>query len=380
MELSRYDLESIERHRAAPDADASLARRFPARVSAIVMPFNAIGRSAVQSGGIVMSDGQTPTRRTFLARAGLAAVSARVLIRSRDASAQTSVPNSSGAASPTLQAPPNTCDCHHHIYDAVRFPLPANSSNPMVSQARAEEYQLLKKRLRTTRSVIVTPAPYVTDNRVTLDAIARLGPTARGVAVVRPEVTDAELKALDRGGIRGIRFSLNPSAALLNPVTTIDMVEPLSKRIASLGWHVQVNLAPEGIAAAEALWNRLPTPIVFDHLAGIPGRAGTSHPAYAVVRRLIDKGRTWVKLSVRSGTSDDGPPTYADLARLGQEFVQAAPERLVWGSNWPHPGETEKPDDAILFDLMARWAPDERTRRRILVDNPATLYGFGRSL
>lgn len=326
-----------------------------------------------------MSDGGIP-RRTFLARAGLAAVSASLVVRARDSGAQTSVPNSSGTASPTLQAPPSTCDCHHHIYDAVRFPLPADSSNPMVSQARAEEYQLLRKRLHTTRSVIVTPAPYVTDNRVTLDAIARRGPAARGVAVVRPSVTDAELKALDRGGIRGIRFSLSPSAAVRNPVTTIDMVEPLSKRIASLGWHVQVNLAPEGIAAAEALWNRLPTPIVFDHIAGMSGRAGTSHPAYAVVRRLIDKGRTWVKLSVRSGTSDDGPPTYADLARLGQEFVQAAPERLVWGSNWPHPGETEKPDDAILFDLMARWAPDERTRRRILVDNPATLYGFGRSL
>ena len=200
-----------------------------------------------------MSDGEMSTRRTFLTRAGLAAVSASLIVRSRNASAQTPVPNSSGTASPTLLAPPNTCDCHHHIYDAVRFPPPANSSNLMVAQARAEEYQLLKQRLRTTRSVIVTPAVYVTDNRVTLDAIARLGMATRGVAVVRPEVTDAELKVLDRGGIRGIRFSLNPSAALLNPVTTIDMVEPLSKRIASLGWHVQVNLAPEGIVATEAL-------------------------------------------------------------------------------------------------------------------------------
>ena len=182
-----------------------------------------------------MTDGEMP-RRTFLARAGLAAVSASLIARSRDTGAQTSVPNSPGTASPTLQAPPNTCDCHHHIYDVARFPPPADSSNPMVSQARAEEYRLLRKRLHTTRSVIVTPAPYVTDNRVTLDAIARLGPAARGVAVVRPEVTDAELKALDRGGIRGIRFSLNPSAAVLNPVTTIDMVEPLSKRIASLAW------------------------------------------------------------------------------------------------------------------------------------------------
>lgn len=328
-----------------------------------------------------MRDLELSTRRTFLAKAGLAAVSAHLLMRSRDAGAQTIVPNSFGTASPTLQAPPNTCDCHHHIYDAARFPPPSESSNPMVSQARAEEYQLLKKRLHTTRSVIVTPAPYVTDNRVTLNAIARLGAAARGVAVVRPEVTDAELKALDRGGIRGIRFSLNPSAALLNPVTTIDMVEPLAKRVAPLGWHVQINLTPDGIADAEALWSRLPTPIVFDHIAGIPGRIGTEHRAYAVVQRLIDKGRTWVKLSVSNDTSsDDGPPTYADLVRLGQAFVNAAPERLVWGSNWPHPGQAAKPDDAILFDLMARWASDERTRQRILVDNPAMLYGFGRSV
>ena len=95
----------------------------------------------------------------------------------------------------------------------------------------------------------------------------------------------------------------------------------------------------------------------------------------------MDKGRAWVKLSVGNGTSsDDGSPTYADLVSLGQEFVKAAPERLVWGSNWPHPGDAQKPDDAILFDLMARWSPDERTRRRILVDNPAMLYGFDRTL
>lgn len=329
-----------------------------------------------------MAGSSEVNRRTFITRVGLAAASASLIAPLRDAGAQVAVPNSSGTEIPKLQAPANACDCHHHIYDAGRFPPPADSSNPMVSQARVEEYQLLRKRLRTTRSVIVTPAPYVTDNRVTLDAIARLGGTARGVAVVRPEVTDAELKALDRGGIRGIRFSLNLSAAVRNPVTTLDMVEPLSKRIAPLGWHVQINLAPEGIVAAEPLWNRLPTPIVFDHIARIPGRAGTSHPAYAVVRRLLDKGRTWVKLSVSDGEgiSEDGPPTYADLARLGRELVKAAPERLVWGSNWPHPGQTEKPDDAILFDMMGQWAPDDRTRRRILVDNPAVLYGFDRTL
>lgn len=316
-------------------------------------------------------------RRRFLKQGSLIALSTAGVMWPRDSYSQGAVPNSAGTASPTVKAPPNACDCHNHIYDGVRFPPPIGSTNPMVRNARVEEYQLLKQRLQTTRSIVVTPAAYVTDNRVTLDAIARFGPTARGVAVVRPDATDAELRALERGGIKGIRFSLNQSQAVNSPVTTIDMVEPLSKRVAALGWHVQINLAADGIAAAEALWNRLPSPIVFDHIGHIPGRSGTNHPAYTVMRRLIDKGRTWVKLSVTYDNTDDGPPTYADIVRLGQAFVAAAPERLVWGSNWPHPTETEKPDDAVLFDLMARWAPDERTRRRILVENPSALYGFG---
>ena len=313
-------------------------------------------------------------RRRFLERGSLAALSVAGSLLSRESHAQGVVPNSAGTVSPVLKAPRNACDCHFHIYDAVRFPPAAGSANPVQPGARLEEYLLLQRRLQTTRSIIVTP--YVTDNRVTLDAIERFGSTARGIAVVRPDVTEAELTKLDRGGIRGIRFSLNLSSAVASPVTTIDMIEPLSKRVAGRGWHVQINLAADGIAAHEALWNRLPSPIVFDHMGHIPGPAGTGHPAYSVMRRLIDKGRTWVKLSVTNDNTTDGPPTYADVVRLGQAFVKAAPERLVWGSNWPHPTETEKPDDAVLFDLMARWAPDERTRQRILVGNPATLYGF----
>lgn len=320
------------------------------------------------------------SRRAFLVRTGLTAASGGLLGRSQEARAQALVPNSAGTAPPVLVAPPNSCDCHHHIYDALRFPPPTESTNPMVSQARVEEYQLLKRRLRVARNVIVTPAAYLTDNRVTLDAIARLGPNARGVAVLRPEVSDAELKALDRGGIRGIRFNLNSSVALRSPVTTIDMVEPLARRVSALGWHVQVTFPPDGIVAAETLLNRLPTPIVFDHMALIPGRAGADHPAYAVVRRLVDRGHAWVKLSVTGGVSTDGPPSYADMVRLGRAFVSAAPERLVWGSNWPHPTDATTPDDGILFDLLSAWAQDVPTRRRILVDNPAILYGFSQLL
>ncbi len=223
---------------------------------------------------------------------------------------------------------------------------------------------------------MVTPAAYVNDNRVTLDAIAQLRGNARGVAVIRSSISDAELKALDAGGIRGIRFSLGDRA---NKATSMEMIEPLSKRINALGWHVQINMTPDQIVAAEDLWKRLPSPIVFDHMGHVPQPAGLSHPVYGVIRRLVDKGRTWVKLSVTYDNTKDGPPGYADVTKVAQAYVKAAPERMVWGSNWPHPNETVKPDDAMLFDLMSKWAPDEATRNRILVQNPAVLYGFPKS-
>jgi predicted TIM-barrel fold metal-dependent hydrolase len=156
------------------------------------------------------------------------------------------------------------------------------------------------------------------------------------------------------------------------------MIAPLAKRVNDLGWHVQLQMSVDQIVAAEDLWNRLPSVMVFDHMGHIPQPMGTRHPAFALICRLIDKGRTWVKLSVTYDNTKDGPPTYADVTKVAQAYVKVAPERMVWGSNWPHPNETIKPDDAVLFGLLAQWAPDEATRHRILVENPEQLYGFAR--
>jgi len=313
-------------------------------------------------------------RRTFIKSASAVAIASTAGDISVGVSQAQQVPNSSGSGPARLKAPAGACDCHHHIYDAARFP-PAQPGGTIIPDARVEEYRMLQKRTGTTRNIVVTPLAYVTDNRVTLDAIARLAPNARGVAVLRPIVTDAELQRLAEDGIRGIRFSLSDPR---NAPTSIDMIEPLSKRIAALGWHVQINMTAEQIVAAEDLWNRLPSAIVFDHMAHVPQPAGLSHPVFNVVRRLVDKGRTWVKLSVTYDNTKDGPPGYADITKVAQAYIKAAPERMVWGSNWPHPNETQKPDDAALFDLMSKWAPDEATRNRILVQNPAALYGFGK--
>jgi predicted TIM-barrel fold metal-dependent hydrolase len=213
---------------------------------------------------------------------------------------------------------------------------------------------------------------------VTIDALKQLGASARGVAVVHPTITDAELRSLHDAGIRGIRFSLGGANAVVN----WDMVEPLSKRVNDLGWHVQFNVDGDDIVAHADLLRRLPSPTVFDHLGHPPPSAGTDHPSHAVLRSLLDKGRTWIKLSGAYSNSRIGPPDYPEATKVAQAFVKTAPERLVWGSDWPHPGEQNRtlPDDALLFDLLAVWAPDESTRRRILVDNPENLYGFAKSV
>jgi D-galactarolactone isomerase len=311
-------------------------------------------------------------RRTVLT--GAAALTATGAMQMRESHAQ-AVPNSTGTEPPKLKAPANAADCHMHTYDPARFAMPPNP-RPAPTNGRVEEYRLLQKRIGTTRVVIVQPRNYGTENEVTLYAIAQLGPGARGVAVVHPTITDADLKRFDAGGIRGIRFSLgDPATRAVTP----DMIEPLAKRIADLGWHVQFNVDGAQVIEFQDILRRLPTPIVFDHLAH-PGALGIDDPSHKIVRELIDRGRTWVKLSGAYSNSKVGPPAYPEATKIAQAFVKAAPERLVWGSDWPHPGvPNNKPDDSLLFDLMSEWAPDQATRNRILVQNPERLYGFDKS-
>jgi D-galactarolactone isomerase len=319
-------------------------------------------------------------RRTFVQGASMAAVAAAAAGLSGGPAMADAAPNSSGSELPKLKAPAGACDCHHHIYDGVRFPPKAGAQ--VVPNARVEDYRLLQRRLGISRDIVVTPTPYpatLNDNLVTLDAIKQLGPNARGVAIASPAMTDADLKTLDAGGIRGIRFSLTSGRPGAASTATPEVIEAMAKRVAPLGWHVQFNVTGQQIVAAADLLGRLATPIVLDHMGHLPQPAGIDHPAFAIVRRLLDKGRTWVKLSVTYDSSKDGPPGYADVNRVGQAYVKAAPERLVWGSNWPHPSEPNKPDDAMLFDLLAQWAPDEATRNRVLVANPEALYGFAKS-
>ena len=277
----------------------------------------------------------------------------------------------SGDTPAKVIAPANAADCHIHIFDH-RF----KSVLPALPDATVTDYRDIQKRIGTKRVVIVQARPYMTDNDCTLDAVAQFGKDARGIAVVNTEVTDAELKRLDAGGIRGIRFAvLDPKLAAV----PIDAIAPLARRIAPLGWHVQIHMSADQIVEHAAMLNALPTEVVFDHMGRLPLVNPLAHPAVGVISNMLEKRRAWMKLAGAYFSTTVGGPGYADTTPIAQAFMRVAPDRMVWGSDWPHPTEAKgKPDAARLFDLLAEWVPNEQDRHRVLVTNPEALYGFGR--
>jgi predicted TIM-barrel fold metal-dependent hydrolase len=282
---------------------------------------------------------------------------------------------SAGTNRPRAHLPHGAVDAHMHIFEPERFPYPNPTDTPP-PRASVRDYRKLQRRLGTSRTVVVTPSNYATDNRCTLDAIARLGHrNARGVAVIDDTFTDNQIAELHNHGIRGIRFNLTRSGG-----AGVELIRPLAQRVSDLGWNVQVHMTAEGILENLPVLTDLPTELVFDHMGRIPGTEGTSHPAYAAILDLIDAGHTWVKLSGVYLESIDGPPGYADRAAVAAAFVRAAPERMLWGSDWPHTtalrGEVPLPNDADLVDLLTEWAGNRKTLKRILVDNPTRLYDF----
>jgi predicted TIM-barrel fold metal-dependent hydrolase len=279
---------------------------------------------------------------------------------------------STGTETPRAKAPPNATDCHFHTYDR-RYPAAAGASL-LPEDALPADYQALQARIGTTRGVIIQPSTYGTDNSLQLASMQALGPDRfRMVAVVGEDVPETELRRLHGLGVRGIRFNLT-----LPGVLTPASLPVLAPRLAAQGMHCQINMSPKQIAEADTMLARLPGTLVFDHLGQVPQPSGTSSPSFAIIRRLLDGGKAYVKLSGAYITSKEGAPGYADAGQVAQAFARAAPGRVVWGSDWPHPTApvSAKPDDALLFDHLAEWAGDEAGLHRILVENPARLYGF----
>jgi len=283
----------------------------------------------------------------------------------------TPAPKTTGAR-PRLQAPPAACDTHIHVYGPRdRYPL-APTCAVVPPDAPVPAYRAVMDRLGLGRVVVVQPSAYGADNRCTLDALADLGDCARGVAVVDQGVDEAALGRMTDAGIRGLRFFMFPGGVL-----SWDLLAPMAARVHDFGWHVQLQLDGRELHLREDLLRRLPGNLVIDHTGKFIEPVGVDDPGFRSLLRLLDWGRCWVKLSAPYETSKDGPPRYGDVGALAKTLIEAAPERMLWASNWPHTGTgDDPPDDAALLDLLLDWAGDAATRHRILVDNPAGLYGF----
>ena len=268
-------------------------------------------------------------------------------------------------------APAGACDCHMHIFDA-RFPLAAKARR-QEPDALVPAYRKVQQALGLERVVVVQPTAYGKDNRCTLEALAKFDGAARGVAIIDDATSDAEIEQLTRGGMRGVRFRMTG-----DPELPWEMLPRMAARLAAHGWHVQFQMDGRELHTREPLLKSLPCELVVEHIGKFFEPVGAEHPGFQALLRLIDGGRCWVKLSGAYMMSKSGPPLYKDIGVPARALVAHAPERMVWGSNWPHPMSTRDtmPDDAQLLDLLHYWAPDDVTRRRILVENPAQLYGF----
>jgi predicted TIM-barrel fold metal-dependent hydrolase len=272
---------------------------------------------------------------------------------------------------PAWRAPAKVCDTHFHIFGPYdRFPL-AQGRKFTPAEASIGAYTEMREHLGLERGVVVQPSIYGRDNRCTLDAVKMLGAERmRAVVVIDDSVGRDEIMAMHAAGARGVRC---------NTITGIgDMlaqIERIAENIAEFGWHLQLYTRGEDLPDLAPRLAALPVPVVYDHMGRIRTEWGLDSPSFRALLGQVGSGRAWVKLCGYRISSAGQP--YADVAPFARALIAAAPERCVWGTDWPHPSMGDAtPDDVALFDLLGEWAPDDETRRRILVDNPVHLYGF----
>jgi D-galactarolactone isomerase len=272
---------------------------------------------------------------------------------------------------PRLKAPAGTTDTHIHFYDSRYSTLPGT---PTPGDASVEDYRQVMKWLGIERAVIVQPNAYGDDNRLTMDSVAALGAdTTRAVVVVKPGLPEAELDALTKGGARGSRIM-----ALLGGTVGLDQLDAVAAMIHPFGWHPIVQLDGRNLPDHEAQLLRLPGNFVIDHVGKFLEPVATDHAAFKSLLRILDTGRAYIKIAAMYETSKTGAPAYEDVGALARALIRHAPDRAIWASNWPHAQAAKfgYPNDAAMLDLLLDWAGDETTIRKMLVDNPARLYGF----
>jgi predicted TIM-barrel fold metal-dependent hydrolase len=319
------------------------------------------------------------TRRSMM----LASIAAGVTVNNRTVLAKASQPSTPV----NFEIPPGACDCHTHIHgDPAKFPFfTGRVYTPEL--ASPEEMSALHKALHIERVVIVTPSVYGTDNSSTLFGMTARGPTARGVAVIDDKTPESDLDAMNKAGLRGIRLNL-ATGGVNDPTVGRPRFSAAVERVRARGWHVQLFTSLAMISAIKDLVATSPVPVVFDHFGGAQAALGVGQPGFADLLELVKSGKAYVKISGAYRASKLGPD-YADATPLAQALIAANADRIVWGTDWPHPDSVTPPgkqisdvtplfqiDDGRLLNQLPAWAPDAAIRKKILVDNPARLYGF----
>jgi predicted TIM-barrel fold metal-dependent hydrolase len=319
------------------------------------------------------------SRRSVL----LASLAAGVAMNSKHAHAKAAQP----ATPVNFDVPPHACDCHTHIHgDVDKFPFFAGRVYTP-EPASPEEMAALHKALHVERVVIVTPSVYGTDNSATLFGMKARGANARGVAVIDDKTPDSALDTMHQQGFRGIRLNL-ATGGVNDPNVGRSRFTAAVERMKARGWHVQLYTTLAMISAIKDLVDAAPVPVVFDHFGGTQAALGLEQPGFSDLVALVKSGKAYVKIS-GAYRSSKLAPDYQDVAPFAQALIAANPERIVWGTDWPHPDSVTPPgkkptdvtplfqiDDGRLLNQLPVWSPDAAVRRKILVDNPARLYGF----
>lgn len=271
-----------------------------------------------------------------------------------------------------FKPPPLACDAHCHVFGpAAKFPYDPKAAY-VPADAPFEELQRLHSRLGIERAVIVHASCHGADMRVTLDAIARSRGRYRGTAIIDESYTEKDFQRMHDGGIRGVRFNF---VRHLGGRPDMGFFKKTVKRLETMGWHLILHLDAQDLPELESVFKTLPVPFVIDHMGRVKAADGLDQAPFKVLLAAMKSEKAWVKICGAERVSSKGPP-FTDAMPFGRALVETAPERVLWGTDWPHPNVRWMPDDAGLVDLLPLMAPDPKLQQKILVENPARLYGF----
>jgi 2-pyrone-4,6-dicarboxylate lactonase len=269
--------------------------------------------------------------------------------------------------------PPDACDAHCHVFGpAARFPFSADRSYTPPDSG-IDRFEQLQHRLGLSRAVFVQASCHGTDNAAMVDAIEHGDGRYAGVAMIDESFTNRDIGRLHDVGVRGTRFNF---VAHLGGAPDLDVFWRLVDRVQPFGWHIVLHFDAKDLPLHAELLDRMPCPYVIDHMARVPVTDGVEQEPFRQLLELMRDERCWVKISGAERLTADGPPPYDDVVPFARALIAAAPDRVLWGTDWPHPNVRHMPDDGDLLDLMTAFAPDEALRNRILVRNPETLYDF----